>query len=167
VDSAISALPVFEHRAKEVAFSSPYVEAGVVLAVPSGSPIRGAEDLAGMRVAVEWGSEGDAQARAVQKKLGGDLQLIPCESANAALAAVVADKADAAIVDAVSLALFDRADGDLRSLGEPLRPDPYVIVIPRDAPRLLAAVNEALEALNADGTLAEIKARWLGITSNE
>jgi ABC-type amino acid transport substrate-binding protein len=42
-----------------------------------------------------------------------------------------------------------------------------VIVIPRDAPRLLAAVNEALEALNADGTLAEIKARWLGITSNE
>lgn len=167
VDSAISALPVFEQRAKEVAFSIPYIEAGVVLAAPAGSPILSVEDLAGRRVAVEWGSEGDAQARAAQKRLGGNIQLIPCESADAALAAVVAGNADAAIVDAVSLAMFDRANDALRPVGEPLRADPYVIVVPPDAPRLLAAVNEALAALADDGTLAKLKARWFGALSNE
>ena len=34
VDSAISALPVVEHRTREVAFSAPYVEAGVLLVAP-------------------------------------------------------------------------------------------------------------------------------------
>jgi len=161
VDSAVSALPVFDYRAKEVSFSAPYVEAGVMLAVPPGSEISGPSDLAGRRVAAEWGSSGDAQAREVQKRLHGDVTLVLRESPAAALAAVTAGAADAVIVDAVSLALFDRAGGKLVPVGRPLLSDPYVVVVPVDAPDLLEAVNDALAALDADGTLAELKARWL------
>jgi ABC-type amino acid transport substrate-binding protein len=161
VDSAVSGLPVFPYRAREVSFSQPYVEAGVVLAVPQGSPIRSTDDLAGRRVAAEWGSEGDAQARALQRRLNGKLELLLRESPDAALAAVIAGEADAAAVDAVSLALFDQV-GELVIVGEPLYSNPYVIVVPANAPRLLAAVNQALADLTRDGTLAELKRRWLG-----
>jgi polar amino acid transport system substrate-binding protein len=163
VDSAVSALPVFDHRAREVSFSIPYLEAGIVLAVPSGSPIREVTDLAGRRVAAEWGSAGDAEARALQKRLDGNLELVLRESVAEALEAVVAGDADAASVDAVSLALFDRAGAQLAPMGEPLRSDPYVIVVPADAPQLLAALNDALAALAADGALAGLKTRWLGV----
>ncbi|MCX6033176.1 MAG: ABC transporter substrate-binding protein [Chloroflexi bacterium] len=166
VDSAISAHPVIPHRAKDVAFSPPYFEAGVLLAVPAGSPITGPGDLTGKRVAAEWGSEGDAQARLLQRQSNSSLALVLRPSADAALAAVLAGEADAAVVDAVSLALFNRGGAGLVAVGEPLRRDPYVVVLPVDAPQLNGAINEALMALNADGTLAAIEAKWLSVTSN-
>lgn len=162
VDSAVSALPVFDWRTKEVSFSSPYVEAGVVLAVRPESPLRAPDDLAGKRVAAEWGSQGDAQARELQKRLGGGLELVLRDSPDAALMAVEQGEADAAIADAISLALFNRDGGNLVTVGAPLVSDPYVVVVPAGARLLLGDVNKALEAMSADGTLATLRRRWLG-----
>ena len=162
VDSAISALPVVEHRTREVAFSAPYVEAGTLLVAPRENAIAKSEDLTGRRLAAEWGSAGDAQARALQREFGGNLTLVLCESPDLALQAVLDGEADAAAVDAVSLALFDAGKDRLVTVGEPLQSDPYVIVVPVHSPKLLAAINETLADLAADGTLAAIKARWLG-----
>ena len=161
VDSAISALPVVEHRTREVAFSAPYVEAGTLLVAPRENAIAKSEDLAGRRLAAEWGSAGDAQARALQRALGGNLTLVLRESPDLALQAVLDGEADAAAVDAVSLALFDAGKNRLITIGEPLQSDPYVIVVPAHAPKLLAAINATLADLAADGTLAAIQARWL------
>ena len=74
---------------------------------------------------------------------------------------MVAGEADAAIVDAVSLALFDRGGKRLVAVGQPLRSDPYAIVVPAGASDLLNQLNEALIAFRADGTLEQIKVRWL------
>jgi ABC-type amino acid transport substrate-binding protein len=46
-------------------------------------------------------------------------------------------------------------------IGPPVFSEPYVIVVPADAPDLLREVNAALAKLAADGALAEIQARWL------
>jgi ABC-type amino acid transport substrate-binding protein len=161
VDSAISALPVLEYRTKEVSFSAPYVEAGILLVAPRENAITKSADLAGRRLAAEWGSASDAQARALQRELGGNLTLVLRESSELALQAVLAGEADAAAVDAVSLALFDAGKDRLITVGEPLQSAPYVIVVPANAPKLLRAINETLAALEADGTLAQIRARWL------
>jgi ABC-type amino acid transport substrate-binding protein len=162
VDSAVSALPVFDWRTQEVAFSAPYIDAGIVLAVPRGSPIRGPDDLAGRRVAAEWGSEGDAQSRELQRRLEGNLELVLRESPDAAMDAVTRGEADAAVTDAISLALFDGSGGELIAVGQPLRSDPYVIVVPRGALLLLDDLNRALSAMDADGTLASLRGKWLG-----
>ena len=161
VDSALSALPRFPERAKEVSFSSPYVEAGIVIAVPAGSDIGRADDLSGRKVAAEWGSAGDAEARGLRARLSGGLELVLRESGELALGAVLSGEADAAVVDAISLALFDPAGEQLMSVGPPLRPDPYVAIVPADAPDLLGHVNEALAALETDGVLPALRARWL------
>ncbi len=161
VDSAISALPVVEHRTREVSFSAPYVEAGILLVASRENAITKSGDLAGRRLAAEWGSAGDAQARALQRELGGNLTLVLRESPDLALQAMLAGEADAAAVDAVSLALFEAGKGRLSVIGEPLQSEPYVIVVPVHAPKLLAAINATLAEMSADGTLAAIKARWL------
>lgn len=175
VDSALSALPIMPHRTREVRFSEPYIEAGLVLVAPVGqaaglaatSVQRGeagpwlGQILAGRRLAVEWGSEGDALGRAAQAHAERPIQLLLRDSPEAALAAVVAGEADAAIVDAISLALYNRSARRLAIVGQPLRSDPYAIIIPADAPDLLREVNAVLAALRQDGTLARLKARWL------
>ena len=144
VDSAISALPVVEHRTREVAFSASYVEAGTLLVAPRENAITKSDDLAGRRLAAEWGSAGDAQARALQRELGGNLTLVLRESPDLALQAVLAGEADAAAVDAVSLALFAAGKDRLTPIGAPLQSEPYVIVVPVRAPKLLAAINATL-----------------------
>jgi ABC-type amino acid transport substrate-binding protein len=161
VDSAISALPVVEHRTREVAFSAPYVEAGVLLVAPRENAITRSDELAGRRLAAEWGSAGDTQARALQRALGGNLTLVLRESSDLALRAVLDGEADAAAVDAVSLVLFAAGKDRLVTVGEPLQSDPYVIVVPAHAPKLLAAINATLADLATDGTLAAIQKRWL------
>jgi ABC-type amino acid transport substrate-binding protein len=162
VDSAVSALPVFDWRTQEVGFSAPYIDAGIVLAVPRDSSIRGPDDLVGRRVAAEWGSESDAQARELQRRLEGNLELVLRESADAALEAVAGREADAVATDAISLALFNKSGGDLVAVGQPMRSDPYVVVVPKGAPLLLADLNRVLEVMEADGTLASLRAKWLG-----
>jgi ABC-type amino acid transport substrate-binding protein len=113
-------------------------------------------------VAAEWGSEGDAQARELQRRLEGSLELVLRESADAAMETAARGDADAVISDAISLALFNRSGGELIRVGQPLRSDPYVVVVPRGSLLLLADLNRALEALEADGTLASLRAKWLG-----
>ena len=160
VDAAISAMPIQPERTEDVRFSDPYVQAGVVLAARKGSDLTGSADLAGRRVAVEWGSQGDAAARALREDAEMQFELLPRETVTLALDALASGEADAAIVDAISLATYAQA-AQLAAVGEPLVSDPYVVVVPADAPDLLRAVNEALRALESDGTLDAIRARWL------
>lgn len=160
VDAAISALPMQPERTEEVRFSEPYVQAGVVLAARRGSAVQGAADLAGLRVAVEWGSQGDAEARRLLDTPAGAFDIVPYETVTAALDALDSGEVDAAIVDAISLALHPSPAG-LTAVGQPLISDPYVVVVPADAPDLLQEVNRALRLLETDGTLEAIRERWL------
>jgi len=161
-DSVISALPLDPRLTRDVAYSVPYFEAGLWLVVAEGTAdIAGADDLAGRRLAVEWGSEGDVQGRSLRGRLRG-LTLLPFPLPQDALAAVAADEADAALADAVTVRQFQGELGGLRAVGAPLVSVPYVIAVPRQAPRLLAAVNDALAALQEDGTLARLEEKWFG-----
>ena len=90
------------------------------------------------------------------------MELVLRESVDAALASVAAGEADVVIVDGISLALFDPQGALLVPVGAPLVSDPYVILLPVGAPKLLEAINDALADLEADGTLAELKTRWIG-----
>jgi ABC-type amino acid transport substrate-binding protein len=50
----------------------------------------------------------------------------------------------------------------VRILPEVIVSDPYVLAMPRKAPILQREVGEALEALQADGTMDRLKAKWFG-----
>lgn len=165
IDGAISALPFQPERTEDVAFSAPYFEAGLVLVTPAASDlVASLDDLAGRRLAVEWGSEGDVQARSLRRRFP-DLVLLPGDTPQAALLAVAGGQADAALVDRVSALQFAAANSGVQISPQVVVSDPYVIVLPSRAPVLQAQVAEALEALRADGTLDALTARWFGTPS--
>lgn len=165
IDGAISALPYQPERTEDVAFSAPYFEAGLVLVTPAGSDqVASVDDLAGLRLAVEWGSEGDVQARSLRRRFP-DLVLLPRETPQAALLAVAEGEADAALVDHVSALQFAAANSGVQISPQVVVSDPYVIVLPHKAPVLQEQVADALQALRADGTLDALTARWFGVPS--
>lgn len=163
VDTAISALPYQPQLTQDVAFSQPYFEAGLVLVAPAGDEaVQTVDDLAGRRLAVEWGSEGDVQARALRRRYP-DLQILPNETAQDALQAVADGNADAALVDRISaLQAASTLDNPMLIALQVVVSDPYVVVLPRKAPMLQQQVGEALRALEADGTLDALTKKWVG-----
>ena len=103
VDSVVSAMPYDPRATRDYAYSSPYFEAGVRLAVREGSPIAGVDDLQGSTVAVEWGSMGDMVGRRLQRD-GIDVTLAPYAGPEEAVAALTDDPAtDALLIDNVTL----------------------------------------------------------------
>ena len=157
VDVVISALYVDPARMADFAYSAPYFDAGQVLVARDETL---AEDLAGRTLAVEFGSEGDVVARGWQRRLSG-LQVLPCQTAAEALERLVAGEADAALVDHLS-ALAAIGAGKELTVVRAVTAEPYAVAMRRHDRGLLRAVDAALAAMAADGTLAALQQRWFG-----
>ena len=158
VDAVISAMPADALYTQDQSYSTPYFDAGTYLVVRKDEPgIRGMDDLAGKRVAVELGSAGDAIARQARTKVRG-IRLVLKEDQKSALQALVSGEADAAIVDGVSARMFP---GPICLVSPPLESVPYVIVLPKKSPKLLAEVNRALASLKESGKLQELYRKWI------
>jgi ABC-type amino acid transport substrate-binding protein len=178
VDVVISALVVNPARMADFAYSTPYFDAGQVLvvrAVGTGiekqgpEPVEGMSDLAGRTLAVEFGTQGDLEARKWARRLSG-LTIMPYQTAAEALAAVAAGEADAALVDHVSalaataetLGVSENPKGlELVIVGDPVIEEPYAVAVHRGSQHLLRAINRALAEMQADGALEALAARWL------
>ena len=162
VDVLISALPLIWERQKEVRYSRPYYDAGPLLVIRAGETrIASPADLAGRTVAVELGTNADMVARRLARQ-GIALRLdATYYSTEAALAALVAGRADAAISDPLTLAAYRRAHGGSETGGAQvvspdLDPQPYVIAMRATAHRLGPALDALLDQMRADGRLARI-----------
>jgi polar amino acid transport system substrate-binding protein len=159
-DVIISAFPYDPRLTQDVAYTQPYFNAGVVLVVRNDEQgVTGTDELVGRRVAVEWGSAGDVEARRIARQVP-DLELLPLETAEAALLAIAAGRADAALVDAVSAYGFIAQQGSLRVVGEPLTDERYVIVVHPESWRLLEEIDAALEEFRSTGLLERLQSTW-------
>jgi len=164
VDVVISALVVNPARAADFAYSTPYFDAGQLLVVQEKPDrfrktcqvsIEGMAGLSGCTLAVEFGSQGDLEARKWARRLP-DLTVVPCQTAAEALATVVVGETDGALVDRVSA-----LTAGLVIVGEPVVEEPYAVAVRRESQQLLRAINETLAEMEADGTLEMLTARWL------
>lgn len=144
-DVVISAFPLDERLTEDVRYSHPYFEAGLVMVTRADSSLHSSQQLTSHKIAVEWGSQGDAWTR--EKGLSDILRL---ETPDDALDAVKRGQVDVAIVDAVSAALY--SEPGLIIHAPPLVSDPYVIVLPKQAPKLAEAVDKALSEMIEGGT---------------
>jgi polar amino acid transport system substrate-binding protein len=167
VDAVISALVVNPSRMADFAYSAPYFDAGQVLAMRDEEtgiegrrpePVEGMADLSEHTLAVEFGTQGDLEARKWARRLSG-LTVAPYPTAAGALAAVEAGEADAALVDHVSA----RSGGSgLIIVGEPVVEEPYAVAVHRESRYLLRAIDDALAEMEADGTMETLTNEWLG-----
>lgn len=161
-DAVISALPVDYTWTEDVRYSEPYFQAGLLLVTTQAfsSTIQRPEDLVGRRVAVEWGSEGDAFIRRLERE-NGQVEVLAMESPAEALEAVRAGEADACLVDAVSAYQGMGADNTLTIVGAPLTEASYAIAVRRNSPVLARQINAALLRLRDAGFLDELIRKWM------
>jgi ABC-type amino acid transport substrate-binding protein len=163
IDSIVSAYPYDERLTRDVTFSEPYFDAGLRLAVRRDSTVATAKDLAGQRVAVEWGSLGDMVGRRLQRE-GVDLELVPFETPAETVQALAHDDTiGAALVDQVTLRQLQGQGLPVVAVGPPLESSPYVVVAPLRARELQERLAAALTALREEGVLAALEEKWFGV----
>lgn len=170
-DSIVSAFPYDPRATKDVAFSPPYFEAGVRLALHQASPLPQqtlnkiedfAQMLRGKVVAVEMGSMGDMVGRRLQR-LEASIELraylTPQESVNALLDD---QTVEALLVDNVTLREAQGTGAPITAVGPALEGNPYVIAAPLLATTLQKAIAETLYKFEKDGTLTRLEEQWFG-----
>jgi ABC-type amino acid transport substrate-binding protein len=169
VDVVISALVFNPDRMADFAYSASYFDAGQMLVVPARPPasLRGdgieeMSDLSGHTLAVEFGTQGDLEARKWARRLP-DLTVAPRETAAEALAAVVTGDADAALVDHVSALTAAGETSQVVIVKEPVVSEPYAVAVHRRSRYLLRAINDVLAEMEDDGTIAALVAEWLAV----
>lgn len=164
IDSIISALPFDERMTRDVAYSTPYFEAGIFLAARPETGMQKVEDLANRTVGVEWGSMGDMVGRRLQKSTPS-LQLQPFDTPTEAIDALVkAQTVDAILIDNVTLRIAQVQGLPLVTVGPVLESNPFVIAMPVAAYELQTALEEALAPMRTNGQLATLEETWFAST---
>ncbi|MBX3086738.1 MAG: amino acid ABC transporter substrate-binding protein [Anaerolineae bacterium] len=159
VDILISALAFDPARLGSFLYSRPYFDAGQILVSRDGA-FQMMPQLEGRTVAVEYGSVADEVVRQWERRLKA-LNVVRLTTTEDALKAVSAGTVDAALVDVVSARLYRRQHGDLMLAAATVESDNYGVVFRRSSYDLVEVVNRALDAMEADGTLANLLAHWL------
>jgi ABC-type amino acid transport substrate-binding protein len=169
-DVVFSAFVLQPERTREVAYTQSYFTGGTVAVIRAadrdlleGDPEAWA---AGKTLAVEYGASGDALARQWARRVEG-ITVTPLSTAGEALAELERGAADAALVDVIAAYDYLRGTQALRLAGPPLEPEPYVAAVSVKSPTLLRNLKETLAELEADGTLARLRVKWLGEAAGE
>lgn len=150
-DMAVAGITATEERRKSMNFSNNYFKASQSIIVTADSEIKGKDDLDGKVIACQEGTTGE------QYLLDEGYEIQSFKTAPEAVSALKAGKADAVIVDnAVAKALSAEQNGATVVLDEALTEEAYAIALQLGNDELTEKINTALEALEADGTLAKI-----------
>ncbi|MBM2848121.1 MAG: putative transporter substrate binding protein [Anaerolineales bacterium] len=174
-DAVISAFVPQPERTRDVAFTRSYFVSGTAVVIRRSSPEQSGGDTgsgerltedpatwaAGKTLSVEYGAGGDALARQWARRAPG-ITVLPQPTAPEALLAVEEQQADAALVDAISAYDFLRGHPALTFAGPLLEPEPYVIAVSINSRALFRELEQTLQALEADGTLPALRAKWFG-----
>lgn len=151
-DMVISTLRPDPFRMSLVRYTSPYFDAGhVLVSTQNYQTLEGLET-----VAVEFASEGDVAARSVKK-----LNIVRFFTPQEAMDAILTGEVDAALVDYVSAVQYVAEHPEMGLASQRIVPDPYAIAIRRTDWRLYRAVEDALQAMQADGTLDALIQKWV------
>jgi len=147
--------------------SKPYYDNTQVLVVRKDSGIASSADLAGKVVAVQLGTSGEAL-------LNGDLadlrdtfaELVTCQSFLVCFTELEGNGVDAVFVDLPVAAAYTAGKDHLEVLNENLGAEQYGLAFRADDAELCAKIEDAVAQLVANGTYAEIAAKYPDIVNN-
>ncbi|WP_406690632.1 transporter substrate-binding domain-containing protein [Saccharopolyspora sp. ID03-671] len=159
-DIVISGQTITAERAQQVDFSRPYQVNGVSVFVgPNNNEVRGASDLADKTIAV---SAGTSQESYVREKVPG-AQPKTYQNATLGLTDLARGNADAMLVSRFQGAyLASNNKLPVKPVGELLDREVNGMSFRKNAGGFKPAVDQAINDMINDGTLAAISKKWLG-----
>ena len=170
IDAAIAAISVTEARRAVVDFSNVYhvSEDAALARIDTGIALRSLADLAPYRVGVQEGSVYQTwlQEAGVATGVLSPDNLLAYTETTAAVDDLIAGRVDVLIADRLPLEVVARDDAALAIVGRGLNEQRFAVALPIGS-NLTPRINEALAALQAEGALAELAARYLSLEEAE
>lgn len=159
-DVIISGMTVTDLRKKEIDFSIPYVNDGVVMVVKKGTTgFNTAEDLKGKVVGTQMGSSGEESA----KKIEGLKDVKLYKQYPEAFSDLQIGRIPVVVADKVTAQYFISKRSDtFEIVGEQLTKEPMAIGIRKADTDVKEAIDKALTDMQKDGTLTSISQKWFG-----
>lgn len=157
-DMGVSGISVTPAREENTLFTAPYCLAAQAIVVLKDSAITCKADLDGKTVSVQTGTTAEEFCM-------GAGYTVNAYTANAdAQEALISGKVDAWVIDDLTAAemvkLYNEEHGEtLVVLGEAMTTEPYAFAFMKGSDDLVNAINEIINKLVADGTIAEIFAK--------
>ena len=154
-DVGVSGISITEKRQKNVLFTDPYCLAAQAIVVTSDSPIATKDDLTGKKISVQTGTTAETYC------MGNGYDISAFQANSDAQLALTTGKVDAWVIDDLTAAEMVAAynaehDDQLVILDDPMTTEPYALAFAFGSEDLVAGVNEILNSLVADGTVASI-----------
>ncbi len=158
-DVGVSGISVTPDREENTLFTDPYCLAAQAIVVIDGSSITCKADLEGKTIAVQSGTTAEAYA------MENGYTFNSYTANTDAQEALLAGKVDAWVIDDLTAAdmvkAYNAENGDvLVVLDEAMTTEPYAFAFKLGNDELVAAINEIINKLVADGTVAEIFAKY-------
>jgi len=157
-DLIASSFTITDERAKQVAFTEPYYDAGQAIAVPVyDTTIHSVKDLTGKSIGVQLGTTGERRARQVP-----GVRVVPFESITAAFRDMENGRLDAVVNDLPTTEMIIRQRKTAKIIGPTLTAEKYGFAVRKNDLELLKVINAALDSIRADGRYQVISDRWFG-----
>jgi len=171
VDLGIGSIFWTSDRTSHYAFTSSYLNSGLVLVTPVGSAIHNPRNLGGHRVAVKTGTVSDDYVTSLGNRYG-QWQVQRYASPEEVLAALADGQADVAVHDHINahFLIDDRYQGDLviqnGGLFTPFLTGRRPVAFPaaRNMLPLLPQFDATLAEVRRSGLLAQLETKWFGTT---
>ncbi|MDF2995490.1 MAG: extracellular solute-binding protein family 3 [Xanthobacteraceae bacterium] len=158
-DAVINQVGITEARKAKYDFSKPYIASKAALIVrDDNSSIKGFEDLKGKKAAQSLTSNFGKLAEA------SGATLVGTDGFDQSIQLVLTGRADATINDSLSFLDFKKhkPDAKVRIAATQKDAEYSGVIVRKGNPELVAAINEALDAMKADGTYAKISEKYFG-----
>ncbi len=164
VDAAISAISMTPERQQIVDFSNIYYigDSTALVRTDANLTISNMSDMAGRKLAVESGSTHQewAQQNLVESGIIGQADLLAMENVNDMVTALRDGMVDVALLGALPAASLDARYPDIKVGGTGFNPQQYAIAARRGS-NLIAPINRALIAVQADGRYGQLVQQYL------
>ncbi|MFC3394055.1 amino acid ABC transporter substrate-binding protein [Brenneria rubrifaciens] len=158
-DVVINQVGVTKERQAKYDFSKPYIESKAVLITRGdNTTIKDFSDLKGKKSAQSLTSN---YARLATSH-GADI--VPTDGFNQSLDLVLSGRAEATLNDNLSFLDFKKhkPDANVKIIATSPTGEPSAILVRKNQPQLVDALNKALDEINADGTYKTISVRYFG-----
>lgn len=165
IDASIAGMSITPERQEQVAFTAPYYDAGLNIAVAAdNTDITSEADLAGKVVASQMGTTGAAKALELQEAgVVADVKLL--ENINVCMLALGNGEVDAVIMDIPVNGAYVAAHPEVAKIAAEFEvevPEQFGIAVALDNTELLDKLNAGLENVKANGTYDELIDKYFG-----
>lgn len=159
VDFVAAGMTADDIRRTQVDFSDSYFKSKQMIIVKAeDTTIATSEDLVGKKVGVQLGTTGDIFV----SKTEGIAEVVQFQAGTQAIMDLKNGKIDAVVIDAEPAKKMTQGQSDLKLLDAPFVEEEYAIAVKKGNDDILAAINETLAEIKADGTYDEIYAKYFG-----